>query len=266
MSSMLMSSPAATGTPPLTDLRARFAALHVPGRPIILFNAWDAGSALAVARAGAAAIATGSWSVAAAHGTGDSEALPIDDALANARRIVAAVPLPVTIDFEGGYAVEPEPLGANMAALAATGAVGCNFEDQVLGGAGLHPIALQAARIAAARRAAGAGFFLNARTDLFLQAPLEAHDRGRADAAIERAHAYAEAGASGLFVPGLADLRLIERICAASPLPVNVMAFPGGPSARSVADAGVARISHGPNPYRLAMRALEDAARAALAG
>lgn len=243
---------------------AEFAALHVPGRPLVLFNIWDAGSARAVADAGAKALATGSASVAGAHGAADGEGLSLDLALANAARIVAAVDLPVTIDFEGGYAVEPEALGANVARLAQTGAVGCNLEDQVVGGAGLHAIADQAARIAAARKAVGPQFFLNARTDIFLQAPATSHDKAKADAAIERAHAYAEAGASGFFVPGLIDLHLIERVCRAAPLPVNYMAFAGAPDARAVAEAGIARVSHGPGPWRQAMRALAEAARAAL--
>ncbi|KRC80235.1 isocitrate lyase/PEP mutase family protein [Sphingomonas sp. Root241] len=242
-----------------------FAALHVPGKPLILFNVWDAGSAKVAERAGAKAIATGSASVATAHGVDDAEGLPIVLALANAERIVAAVELPVTIDFEGGYATDEEALAGNMAALVATGAVGCNFEDQVIGGEGMHAVAVQAGRVAAARRGAGPDFFLNARTDIFLQAKPDTHDQAKADAAIERAHAYAEAGASGFFVPGLADLDLLAKVCAASPLPVNFMAFPGAPSAEAVAAAGVARISHGPFPHMLALKAFEDAARTAFA-
>src|ERR1700741_1737910 len=134
-----------------SDKFTAFAALHVPGDPVILFNAWDAGSAKAVAEAGAKAIATGSDSVAGAQGFTDAEALPIGLALANAARVVAAVDLPVTIDFECAYAVAPEGVAASMARLAATGAIGCNFEDQVIGGEGLHDIPVQAARIAAAR-------------------------------------------------------------------------------------------------------------------
>jgi 2-methylisocitrate lyase-like PEP mutase family enzyme len=176
--------------------------------------------------------------------------------------VVRAVEVPVTIDFEGGYAVEPERLAANMARLAATGAVGCNFEDQVIGGEGIHPLALQAERIGAARAAVGPDFFVNARTDIFLKAPRETHDRGMVEAALERGHAYAESGASGFFVPGLADLALLARLCEASPLPVNFMAFPGGPTAADVAAAGVARISHGPFPYRLVLKALREAAEA----
>ena len=248
------------------DKARRFASLHRPGDPVILYNAWDAGSAQAVAEAGAAAIATGSASVAAAHGFQDAEALPLDLAIAHAERVVAAVELPVTIDFEGGYAVEPEPLAANMKRLAATGAIGCNFEDQVVGGEGLHPVEVQAERLRAARIAAGPDFFLNARTDIFLKAKADAHDDAKVDAALDRARAYAEAGASGFFVPGLAELRLLERVCAASPLPVNFMAFPGAPSAAEVAAAGIARISHGPFPYRLAMKALKEAAEAIYRG
>lgn len=250
----------------MSDKFNAFAKLHIPGDPIILFNVWDAGSAAAVERAGAKAIATGSWSVAAAHGFLDAESLPLDLALANAGRIVGATRLPVTIDFEGGYATDPGRAGAHAAALAATGAIGCNVEDQVIGAAtrALHPIDEQAARIRAMRAATGEAFFINARTDVFLQSPPDAHDKARADAAIDRAHAYADAGASGFFVPGLIDLVLLERICRASPLPVNFMAFAGAPSAAQVAATGVARISHGPGPYRLALKAFEDAARAVL--
>ncbi|HYD11229.1 MAG TPA: isocitrate lyase/phosphoenolpyruvate mutase family protein [Allosphingosinicella sp.] len=243
-----------------SDKYRAFAALHVPGDPVILFNAWDAGSARVVAEAGAGAIATGSASVAGAQGFSDAEALPLGLALANAARVVEAVDLPVTIDFEGGYAVEPEGVAANMARLAATGAIGCNFEDQVVGGEGIYEIVEQAGRLAAARKAVGADFFINARTDLFLKAKSDTHDAAMVDAALERARAYADVGASGFFVPLLADLALLERICAASPLPVNFMAFPGAPSAKEVAATGVARISHGPFPWKLAMAALKEAA------
>lgn len=242
-----------------------FAALHVKGDPVILYNAWDAGSARAVASAGAKAIATGSWSVAAAQGFDDGEELPLDLALSTAARIAGAISLPVTIDFEGGYAVAPEDLAANMTRLVATGAVGCNFEDQVVHGEGLHAIAFQAERIAAAREAAGRDFFLNARTDIFLQAPRETHDAAMVDAAIERAHAYAEAGANGFFAAGLADLALVERLCAAVALPVNVIPFPDGPDVRALAEAGISRISYGPRPYRTMMKAVETAAQAAFA-
>jgi 2-methylisocitrate lyase-like PEP mutase family enzyme len=245
-----------------SDKARAFAALHRPGDPVVLCNAWDPGSARVVAEAGAKAIATGSASVAAAHGFQDAEALPLDLALANAARVAGAVDLPVTIDFEGAYGVEPGHVAANMARLADTGAIGCNFEDQVIGGDGLHPVEVQTARIRAARAAVGPDFFINARTDIFLKTRAATHAAATIEEAIARANAYAEAGGSGFFVPGLVDLDQLAQICAASPLPVNFMAFPGAPDAVAVAAAGVARISHGPFPYKLAMQALKEAAEA----
>lgn len=246
------------------SLFERFAALHVPGDPLILFNVWDVGSAQAVAKAGAKAIATGSASVAMAHGFGDGEQVPIDFALENARRIVAAVELPVTVDFEGAYSADPAEAGRNIARLAATGAIGCNFEDQVVGGEGLYPAKVQAERVAAARQAVGPDFFINVRTDLFLKAPQETHDRAMLDDAIERVQAYAEAGASGFFVPMLGDLEMLRELCAQSPVPVNFMIYPGCPSNADVAATGVARISHGPFPHMALMAQLEQAAREAI--
>ncbi len=236
-----------------------FAALHRPGSPLVLYNIWDAGSARTVAEAGAPAIATGSWSVAAAQGFGDGEAIPLDLLIGIASRIVAAVDVPVTVDFEGAYAGEPAGVAANTARLIASGVVGCNFEDQIVGGDSLHPLAGQSARIAAMRGAAdavGIPFFINARTDLFLKQPDKARHAALIAEAKERAAAYAEAGASGFFIPGLTDADQIADICAASPLPINAMAMPGAPDAATLASAGVARISHGPFPYRTAMKDL----------
>ena len=132
-----------------------FAALHVPGDPVMLYNIWDVGSALAVVAAGAKALATGSHPVADANGWPDGQQVPIDFAFANAKRIVDAVELPLTVDFEGAYSVDPGRAAANVARLAETGAVGCNFEDQVIGGEGVIRSKLQAQRIAAIRLAVG---------------------------------------------------------------------------------------------------------------
>jgi 2-methylisocitrate lyase-like PEP mutase family enzyme len=246
---------------------ARFRDLHVPGRPLILFNVWDAGSARIVAEAGALAIATGSWSVAAAFGFDDGEHVPLELALENARRIVAAVAVPVTIDFEGAYAEQPAEVARNVEHLVATGAVGLNFEDRIVAGWGLHDLTVQAGRITAARRAAdavGVPLFINARTDVFLQAPAEAHP-GLVEAALARGCAYAEAGADGFFVPGLVDASAIGRIAREVPLPLNVLARPSLPPARRLAELGVARLSHGPGPYRRMAEALGAAARKAFA-
>lgn len=244
-----------------------FHALHVRGEPLVLFNAWDAGSARAIADAGARAIATGSWSVAAASGYEDGEHLPLALALDNLRRIVAAVPLPVTIDLESGYGTAAADVGATVAAALGAGAVGCNLEDSLPTDGSLREIDAQVARLVAARKAAdaaGVAMFINARTDVFFQKPAAAHDVAMVDAALERARAYAGAGASGLFVPGVVAEDLIARIVEASPLPVNVMSVAGGPERSRLAELGIARISHGPGPYRGAMRWLADAAKAAM--
>jgi 2-methylisocitrate lyase-like PEP mutase family enzyme len=240
-----------------------FAAFHVPGDPVVLYNIWDTGSARAVAAAGARALATGSHPVGDAAGFGDGQKVPLDYVFANASRIMAAVDLPLTVDFEGGYALDPGGTAANVAALAATGAVGCNFEDQVIGGEGVHPLKDQAKRITAIRKAVGDAFFINARTDLYLKT--QEHDAALVDAVIERGKAFADAGASGFFVPRLSDARQIEKIVKAVPLPLNVIAFPGAPDKKIWASAGVARISHGPFPHRALMATLEEMARAAIA-
>jgi len=243
-----------------------FKALHVPGRPIILFNVWDAGSAKAVAASGAKALGTGSWSVAAAHGFDDGEYMPFDLAIANLERIVAATDLPVTIDLESGYGADPDQVGATIARAVQAGAIGYNIEDG-LREATLREASDQAARLKGAKGAAerlGVSAFLNARTDVFLIASADQHE-SLVSEALERGRVYADAGADGFFVPGLADERLIARVVEGSPLPVNIMASARTPEAARLAELGVARISHGPGPYRMAMKALEDAARAALA-
>ena len=237
----------------MTVRREAFAALHQAGSPLLLYNIWDVGSAAAVAGAGAQAIATGSRSLAAALGYDDGERIPFNLLLDTVRRIAAAVPLPLTVDFEGGFAVDPPRLADHAKYLAETGAVGCNFEDQRIGGEGLHPVAEQAQRVAAV---AAGGLFVNARTDVFLQPMLagrDPNDRSLLPEALERAAAYAEAGAGCFFAPSLSDLGLIEELCARSPLPVNVMMREGMPDVAQLAQAGVARISWGPGPWRQAM-------------
>ena len=240
-----------------------FVALHVPGDPVILYNIWDVGSARAVAAAGAKALATGSHPVGDASGFGDAQQVPLDFVFANARRIIDTVDLPLTVDFEGAYSTDPEEGGANVARLKETGAVGCNFEDQVIGGEGLHALDLQVKRIEAIRRAAGDDFYINARTDLFLKT--QTYDDALIEQVVERGKAFAAAGASGFFVPRLSEPKQIERVVREVPLPLNVIAFPGAPDKKVWADAGVARISHGPVPHRALMAKLTEMAREAIA-
>ncbi len=233
-----------------------FARLHTPGKPLILYNIWDAGSARALAGAGAPAIATGSASLANAQGYEDGEDIPLDDVLHTVRQIRRVTDLPLSVDFEGGYAPEPEGLAVNITRLIKAGADGINFEDRIVKGEGLYPLARQVERIATLRNAsdkARKSLFINARTDYFLEEANPQQHAGLIGQAIERGQAYADAGASGFFVPGLADPDLIARVCEAVGLPVNVMAFTQDTDLAQLASAGVARISFGPFPWRWVM-------------
>jgi 2-methylisocitrate lyase-like PEP mutase family enzyme len=241
----------------------QFHSLHKKGEPVILFNVWDAGSAKAVADAGAMAIATGSHSVAEANGFQDGQDLPLDVAIENIERIVKAINVPVTLDFEGGYATDIETLKGNVRRVIATGAVGINFEDQVVGGEGLYSTEEQSKRIAAIREVAddvGVPLFINARTDVFLKTYPAEHTREQLEEALFRADAYAKGGASGLFAPCLRDPEMIRELCDRSPLPVNIMVLPDTPSNSEMAALGVARISYGPGPYRQMIEWLRSAA------
>ncbi|MBI1773812.1 MAG: isocitrate lyase/phosphoenolpyruvate mutase family protein [Proteobacteria bacterium] len=244
----------------------KFRALHVPGKPVVLFNVWDAGSARAVAASGAKAIATGSWSVACANGFADGERMPRARAIDNLRLIVGATDLPVTIDLESGYGDTPEAVIETIGLAIDAGAVGCNLEDSFPADGRLRETGDQADRIRRARETADAaniGFFINARTDIFFQRPPEQHDDAMVVEAIERARVYTEAGADGLFAPGLSDIALIMRLAETSRLPLNIMVDDATPPLRALAEHGVARVSHGPRPYLMVMKTLEESARAA---
>jgi 2-methylisocitrate lyase-like PEP mutase family enzyme len=242
-----------------------FRASHISGAPLVLFNVWDAGSAKAVVTAGAKAIATGSWSVANANGFADGERIPLSLVIDNLRRIVAATALPVTIDLESGYGDAADAVGRTVALAIDAGAVGCNLEDSFPKNGRVRPTGDQVNRIRRARQTSDESdihFFINARTDVFLQRPPEQHKDDLVVEAIERARAYAEAGADGLFAPGLTDIILIAQLAKDSPLPVNIMVGDATPPIRILAEHGVARVSYGPRPYLLAMKALEDVTRA----
>jgi 2-methylisocitrate lyase-like PEP mutase family enzyme len=245
-----------------TDKVKRFAELHVKGTPLLLYNAWDAGSAKAILAAGAPAIATSSWSVAAAHGYQDGEAIPIAIAEQIVSRIAATIDAPVTVDFEGGYSDDDDELAGNVSRLLDLGIVGINFEDRIVKGPSLYDIDRQARRIAAIRKAAehkGTELFINARTDLFLG---QGRDPAEATVeAVDRARAYAAAGASGFFIPGLTDASLIGRIVEGATLPVNVMILDGVPAHDRLAELGVARISYGALPYIQLMESLQERAK-----
>lgn len=242
-----------------------FAKLHVRGKPLILYNAWDSGSAKSILVAGAEAIATSSWAIAQAQGYRDGEVIPIAFVERIVGRIAATIDVPVTVDFEGGYSDNDRELADNVSHLLDLGVVGINFEDRIVRGSGLYDTIRQARRIEAVRKAAerkGIELFINARTDLFLGRKYDPEHT--AHAGIGRANVYAAAGASGFFVPGLRDEALIGRICSGTALPVNVMMMDGVPSIARLTELGVARISFGAIPYVRAMGALEQDAERVL--
>jgi methylisocitrate lyase len=244
----------------------QFRALHIPGKPLLLFNVWDVGSANAVTAAGAKALATGSWSVANANGFPDGEHIPLGFAIDNLHRIVTATFLPVSIDLESGYGTTPQQVGETIGKAIDAGAIGCNLEDSFPASGKLRETAEQCDRIRCAQEIADAAniqFFLNARTDVFFQAPADRHDQTMVVQAIERAHAYAQAGADGFFAPGLVNIELIGQLAKECPLPLNIMVDDLTPPSSVLADHGVARVSHGPRAYVMAMKALEEAARSA---
>ncbi|WP_309753649.1 isocitrate lyase/phosphoenolpyruvate mutase family protein [Novosphingobium sp.] len=240
-----------------------FRALHVPGDPLMLFNIWDAGSAKAVAGAGAKAIATGSFGVAEAQGFKDGEDFSIEDALRNLERIVSITDLPVTLDFESGYGDDRAAVTASVQRARAAGAAGINMEDRMPGETALLPLDQAAERVAAA---ASTGLFVNARCDVYRGVKGEDYGQHLIDAVLERANAYAAAGAGGLFVPFLGDHSTIKAICAASPLPVNILWGPGRGTRAELAAQGVARISYGHGPWAAAMEWLAGQARAVFTG
>jgi 2-methylisocitrate lyase-like PEP mutase family enzyme len=225
-----------------------FRRLH--GAPIRLPNAWDATSARLFERAGARAIGTTSAGIASANGYPDGERMPWDGVGRRvAAEIVQAVALPVSVDIESGYGAHPDAVAATVEDVIAMGAAGINLEDSLPETGALRDPLSAAERIWAARHAGrpGAGFFINARCDVFLAGPLTAD---AIEDALARARAYIEAGADGIFLPGLLDLPALGAIATALSVPVNVMVGPGAPPIDRLVEAGARRFSQGVWAYR----------------
>ncbi|GAA1085567.1 isocitrate lyase/phosphoenolpyruvate mutase family protein [Kitasatospora arboriphila] len=224
-----------------------FRSLHDSAAPLALANAWDAASARLVEAAGAKAVATTSAGVAWGLGAADGNHLDRDRAIALIGRVTAAVSVPVTADIESGFGATPADVAATVAEVLAAGAVGINIEDaRTDGGPGLRPTEEQAERIAAARRAADDAdipLYINARVDTYLRAVGTGETRLKET--IERAAAYLEAGATGIFVPGVTDPAVVAALTAGIDAPVNILAGPGAPSVAELSGLGVARVSLG---------------------
>jgi 2-methylisocitrate lyase-like PEP mutase family enzyme len=219
-----------------------FRRLHAGPNPLVLINVWDAASARIVERAGAAAIATTSAGIAWSLGHPDGERLPFDDLLAACRRICSAVRLPVTVDLERGYAADAAEARERVRALLAIGVAGINIEDGIDAATGaLNPIEALAERIAEIR-ALDRSLFINARTDVYFL-PRSA---STFDDALQRARLCIDAGADGIFMPGLSDPATMRRAADALDRPLNVYAgYDGAPTVDELARHGARRISVG---------------------
>jgi 2-methylisocitrate lyase-like PEP mutase family enzyme len=250
----------------LAEKARRFRELHVPGTPLVLANAWDVASARVVEDAGAAAVATTSAGVAWALGSPDGDRLPRERAVDLAARVAAAVSVPVTADIENGFADKPEGVAETVRRILAAGVAGVNIEDAAYpdSGAVPVPIAEQAERLAAARAAAdeaGIALYINARIDTYLRELGDPDDRFAST--VQRATAFLDAGASGVFVPGISEAETIAALAAAIDAPLNVLAGPGSLPIGELARLGVARVSLGSSVAQAAYGLVRRAAREA---
>jgi 2-methylisocitrate lyase-like PEP mutase family enzyme len=237
---------------------ALLSSLHVPGTPLIVTNVWDAVTARIVAGApGVKALATASHAVSFAHGVDDGEGLTVEQALETARIVSSAVELPVSVDFEKGYAADAAGVEANVARLIEAGAAGINIEDSIgAPKAPTFPIDVATERVAAARRAAvatGVPLVINARVDTLAGG-------GEWDDAIARANSYLGAGADVVFVLGLTTEELVSRALAEIDGKVSVISGPSSVPLKRLADLGVSRVSFGPGVLGLTLAHLQAAA------
>jgi 2-methylisocitrate lyase-like PEP mutase family enzyme len=241
-----------------TDSTVTFRAL-CDQRSLVLPNAWDAASAVCAARAGAPAIATTSAGVAWAHGVPDGGGLRREQALQSLADIARVTNLPVTADIEYGYEEEDSKLADFIKEVLDLGVVGVNIEDSDAGG--LVGAAHQARRITVIRIAAdsfGVDLFINARVDTAFFGPTDTTQRDIE--CLSRAASYIDAGADGIFIPGISDAPTVTNLAGALSVPLNVMVGPGSPSVRALLDAGAGRITTGMAGALAAYAQIESAA------
>ncbi|KQY29596.1 PEP phosphonomutase [Caulobacter sp. Root1455] len=240
----------------MTTTADRFHALHAGPDVLVLPNAWDAASAALMEDAGARAVATSSAAVAWGRGYADGDALPVSVLIDVVAGIARVIKVPLTADIEGGYTDDLPTLAETIKAVVGAGAVGVNLED------GLRDPTLHARKVETARTAAGqagVNLFINARTDVYLKG-LAGGEAALAET-LRRAALYAEAGASGIFVPMPVEEDLLSKLAAGIALPVNAMGRPGMPSASRLARLGVRRLSSATGPFRAAYGAMLAATR-----
>jgi 2-methylisocitrate lyase-like PEP mutase family enzyme len=231
-----------------SEKAARLRALHVPGDPVVLPNAWDAASARAVEQASFPAVATSSVATAEVLGYTDGEDAPVEEVLAAAARMTRAVGLPVTVDFERGYRLAPAEL---VERFAATGAVGLNLEDSDPASGKMIDAAEQADFLAAVRSAAvaaGVDLVINARTDSFLRGAGSPDEQ--LAASLDRAARYLAAGVDCVYPIAAGDPEVIRALVEGISGPINVGFAPARHTVAGLAALGVARVSFGPSLQR----------------
>jgi 2-methylisocitrate lyase-like PEP mutase family enzyme len=239
----------------LADKAAALLALHSDPEILVLANVWDVVSAQVVAATpGVKALATASHSIASTFGYPDGEHIPLELHLDMVGRIVRAVDLPVTMDFEAGYG----DAGATARRALEVGVVGGNLEDQMKP---LEESVAAVEAVMAAGRDAGVEFVLNARTDVFARAGKDADRGALVEEAVRRGRAYLDAGAPVVFVPGAIERgEIVALVDGLGRNRLSVIAVPGRSlPARELQDLGVARVSTGPFTQRVALTALQDA-------
>ena len=241
----------------MNDLAQRFLDLHRPGDPLVIPNPWDAGSAKLLASLGFAALATTSAGFAATLGRPDN-AVTREEALAHCAAIVAATPLPVSADLEGGFADDAEGVAETVRGAVEAGLAGCSIEDSTgRDDDPLYAIEHAAERIAAAVEAAGGRLVITGRAENFVLGREDLEDLGDV---ITRLQAYQEAGADVLYAPRLTRIEDVRSVVESLDRPVNVLAFTGLPPVSELAAAGVSRISVGGWFAFAALAAVVDAA------
>ncbi len=237
--------------------------LHQGPRLLALPNAWDVVSARILEEVGHPAIATSSAAVAFSLGYPDGQRISRGEMLDAVARITRAVRVPVTADLESGYGKTPEEIADFTKAMVASGAVGLNFEDVTGDDESTHvELGLQVQKIRAIRETAaalGVPVVINARTDIYLM-PI-GPETTRFQRTVERLHAYRDAGADCLFVPGLCDREIIAKLVEAVDAPLNILASAGCPSLEDLEKMGVARVSAGSSAMRAAMGAFQRVAK-----
>ncbi|MFM9844552.1 MAG: isocitrate lyase/phosphoenolpyruvate mutase family protein [Dongiaceae bacterium] len=219
---------------------AAFRRLHQGPEILLLANCWDAGSARLIESLGARAIATTSAGAAWALGYPDGDALPLDLLAAAVANITRAIRVPLTVDMEGGYGKTPKAVGAAVGKVIDAGAIGMNIED---GSSSPDQLCRKIAEVKRTVNRKGVDFFVNARTDVYLRGLVP--PAKRLAETLARAKRYRNAGADGIFVPGVAEPAAIRSITSAMDLPINLLAWPGLAPAAKLAKLGVRRLSAG---------------------